>query len=150
MPKNNYFVLLFLESRTSLRFMLPSVRQIAPRVLLAVLVLNLTGGNWVLLQSVAWSRMLIDYSQLNALPVAIMQTFDGKHPCKMCVEIERESQSEKKSEIQQGSSKIELFNKTEVFVFLVPSHFWIQDLPDFLVFERSESPPLRPPRSLWV
>jgi hypothetical protein len=53
--------------------------------LLAILVAS--GGHWMVLQSVAWTRMLIVNAQSETLTVAVGKTFDGKHPCKMCHQI---------------------------------------------------------------
>jgi hypothetical protein len=47
------------------------------------------GGHWVLLQSIAWTRMLVDYSHDGSLAEAIGKTFDGRHPCKMCLKIRK-------------------------------------------------------------
>ena len=59
------------------------------------------GGHWLVLQSVAWGRMLVDYSRNASLSTAIEQTFDGEHPCPMCTQIKKgrtaEQQSEQKS-----------------------------------------------------
>jgi len=35
------------------------------------------GGHWLVLQSVAWTRMLADFSRQDSLPAAISKTFDG-------------------------------------------------------------------------
>jgi hypothetical protein len=40
-------------------------------------------------QVVAWSGMLVSYSRDNALSEAVAMTFDGEHPCPMCVAIEK-------------------------------------------------------------
>lgn len=40
-----------------------------------------------LLQIVAWSGMLVTYSQEAPLGEAIRQTFDGEHPCPLCLAI---------------------------------------------------------------
>lgn len=45
------------------------------------------GGHWAVLQSVAWARMLADFSRTESLGAAIEKTFDGEHPCPMCLKI---------------------------------------------------------------
>ena len=53
--------------------------------LLVVLALMVSiGAHWALLQTVAWTGMIISYSQDATLAEAISMTFDGEHPCKMC------------------------------------------------------------------
>lgn len=51
----------------------------------------------MVLQSVAWTRMLIANSRTDTLPTALVKTFDGKHPCKMCHQI-REGREEERHE----------------------------------------------------
>jgi hypothetical protein len=61
------------------------------------------GGHWMVLQSVAWTRMLIVNSRSDTLPVALSKTFDGKHPCKMCHEIREGREAERhESSIASG------------------------------------------------
>ena len=50
----------------------------------------------MVLQSVAWTRMLIANSRSDTLPVAMAKTFDGKHPCKMCHQIREGREGERR------------------------------------------------------
>ena len=52
-----------------------------------IAVLAMCGGHWFALQSVAWGRMLISFSQQDSLGTAIAKTFSGKHPCSLCLQI---------------------------------------------------------------
>lgn len=61
-----------------------------------VLVLSL-GLHWALLQTVAWTGMILSYSQENSLREAISMTFDGEHPCAMC-KVVRESRTAEKEQ----------------------------------------------------
>jgi hypothetical protein len=45
------------------------------------------GGHWVALQSFAWARMLMDYSRTESFATAVRKTFDGDHPCSLCLKI---------------------------------------------------------------
>lgn len=67
---------------------------------LAALFLML-GGHWAILQGVAWTRMLAGYSRTGTISEAIEKTFDGEHPCKMCVEIKKGRQQERERESQR-------------------------------------------------
>jgi hypothetical protein len=62
--------------------------------LIAVLLAN--GGHWAVLQSIAWSRMLVEYARENSVVEAVQMTFDGEHPCEMCHRIEAGRQQEDK------------------------------------------------------
>jgi hypothetical protein len=114
------------------------------------------GGHWLALQSVAWTRMLVEFSRTDSLPEAIGKTFDGKHPCKMCVSIREGRQQEEREQreaplIKREKSREFLCDSRRVFVTF-PSDlardavpFIPQPLADFV-----DSPPTPPPRSLAV
>jgi len=46
--------------------------------------IQILGGHWMALQSVAWLTMVIDYSKQTTLGDALEKTFDGAHPCALC------------------------------------------------------------------
>ncbi len=79
---------------------------------------SLTGGHWVVLQTVAWAQMLHDYSRTAPIAEAIERTFSGDYPCTMCIKIGEGQQKEGKA-----PATVKLDKKTEVFL---PS---TQDLP---------------------
>lgn len=56
------------------------------------------GAHWAVLQSIAWGRMVADYSRGQSLAVALSQTFDGEHPCSMCLEIRNGRQAEQQEQ----------------------------------------------------
>lgn len=58
--------------------------------LLLALAFWVAGGQWLLLQSVAWVNMVRDYSQNQTLCQALTKTFDGNHPCPLCRFIQKE------------------------------------------------------------
>lgn len=61
-----------------------------PRVAVAACLLAVflaSGGHWVVLQTVAWARMLADFSRVDSWGVAVRKTFDGQHPCPLCLKI---------------------------------------------------------------
>ena len=45
------------------------------------------GGHWFALQSIAWSRMIADFSHRDSLGTAIAKTFSGKYPCSLCLQV---------------------------------------------------------------
>ena len=74
-----------------------------------VLVLVLTLGlHWALLQTVAWTGMIIAYSQEDSLSTAISKTFDGQHPCPMCKAIKQGRAEEKKQDQQKSDNRLKL------------------------------------------
>ena len=46
--------------------------------------LHLSGGHYGVLQCIAWSKMLIEYSSTDGLLEGAQKTFDGTNPCDMC------------------------------------------------------------------
>jgi hypothetical protein len=114
--------------------------------LLIVALLCATGGQWALLQSVAWAAMLANNARTECLADAITQTFDGRHPCPLCRRIQQSRQSEKKSDLQTETKKLEYPRETVVFVFTAPGHFFLlgdRGSPALLL---PEAPPTPPPR----
>ena len=66
---------------------------------ITVLALVLTLGlHWALLQTVAWTGMVINYSQANPFPEAVSMTFDGEHPCRLCKVIKQGRTEEQRQE----------------------------------------------------
>ncbi len=61
-------------------------------------VLATLGGDWFALQSVAWARMVVDYSRQGSVAKAIQSVFDGAHPCSVCLKIREGLQQEQKHE----------------------------------------------------
>jgi hypothetical protein len=53
----------------------------------AVLMLALSGGPWLALQTAAWARMLVTYSQQEGLLQGVTMTFNGRNPCSLCKSI---------------------------------------------------------------
>ncbi len=57
-----------------------------------------SGAQWFMLQSFAWSRMFLSYSQSASIGEALEKTFDGEHPCALCEHIrsaKKETQHDK-------------------------------------------------------
>ena len=78
---------------------------------------SMVGGHWVVLQGVAWARMVHEYSSQESLSFAVQKTFSGRHPCSLCKKIALGKQKEKKT-----SATLEKINKkTEGFIECVAS-----------------------------
>ena len=57
----------------------------------------LAGGHWAILQTGAWTGMIVAYTKDGNVSTAISRTFDGKHPCALCCAVrEGRKQEEKK------------------------------------------------------
>ena len=72
---------------------LRGLRSLTAGVLLLLLA---TGGPRFLVQTIAWTSMLATYAQHDSLGAALGKTFDGRHPCKLCLEIRQDKQKEQR------------------------------------------------------
>jgi hypothetical protein len=117
-----------------------------PRGVIALALASSIGLHWTVLQVVAWAGMIVGYSQEAPLGEAVVKTFDGQHPCKLCKEIARGKQSEKKSEHNLWLGKLEFSYAASLFIFCAPSSFnevWYEGgRADLLTY----APPIPPPR----
>jgi hypothetical protein len=68
------------------------------------------GAHWAILQSVAWTEMVITYSRHASLREALEKTFDGKHPCKLCRMVKAGRKSERNQNRRKVSLKLDPFN----------------------------------------
>ena len=78
--------------------MLASVTLRLARFLALIAAMQILGGHWAALQSVAWVTMVIDYSKQSSLGVALEKTFDGAHPCSLCNTVSKGRSDERRNE----------------------------------------------------
>jgi hypothetical protein len=106
------------------------------------------GGQWPVLQVVAWANMIREYSQMVPLATAVQMTFSGHYPCALCKALAQKNQSEDNNKIAALVSH----EKKLLPAALVMSVPETDNSP--LVFRtaqprletRSDSPPTPPPR----
>jgi hypothetical protein len=121
----------------------------AGRILSVVALAYLVGGHWAILQSIAWVGMVSQYSQHQDIGTALVQTFDGKHPCPLCLAIAKKRQTENRQVAQNVTGKL-------VAVLLEPAWTASQSGKCLVYFEiehqpeaRRAAPPIPPPRAGW-
>ena len=68
------------------------------KLLILCCALYLSGAHWTILQTTAWTGMLVSRSLNASVSEAIQTTFDGKHPCGMCSAIADGKQNEERSQ----------------------------------------------------
>jgi hypothetical protein len=117
-------------------------------VLLIIALLGATGTHWFVLQSVAWTAMFADNLHSGSISDAIERTFDGKHPCRLCREINNGKQSEKKSDVRFEWKQLEFSFAPDVFRFDPPMQFPRIQSPNDSAGLLTHAPPVPPPRSL--
>jgi hypothetical protein len=106
------------------------------------------GLHWLTLQSIAWTSMIIDYSKRGTLCQAIAQTLDGAHPCSLCRVVNNANSTEKKSDLQAPSPKIDMICVWQPASRLRPFIPFEYTLGEFCFSQIGQSPPVPPPRSL--
>jgi hypothetical protein len=106
------------------------------------------GLQWLALQSIAWTAMIVDYSKTGSLCEAIVKTLDGAHPCSLCHVVNKANTAEKKADLQLLTPKIDmicLWRATSSFQPFVSVEY---TTGDFSFDKVGRSPPVPPPRSL--
>lgn len=105
---------------------------------------SIAGGHWAVLQTVAWTGMVIEYSKDSPLAAALVKTFSGKAPCKMCKTIEAGKEKESRLPATvKADKKIDKFlaRSGQEIPIPRPTHFSYPPIPDAMVPMRSASPP---------
>jgi len=120
------------------------------KLLIFCCALYLSGAHWIVLQSTAWTGMVISRSMTASVAEAVESTFDGQHPCPLCSAItdgkQTEGQAEKNFALlrKAGDLKFTQFN----FAVLEPclAQNWAE-WPPYSPHGslRSEAPPTPPP-----
>ena len=90
--------------------------------------------------------MIVSYAKQQSVCIAIVQTFDGAHPCSLCHAVSKGKTSEKKSDLQSLTPKIDLIcgaRTIRVLPLFAPFDYgtW-----SFSSSEIGHTPPVPPPR----
>jgi hypothetical protein len=92
--------------------------------------------------------MIIDYSKRAPLRQAITQTFDGAHPCSLCHAVNKGKNSEKKSDLQLATPKIDMIYGSRAIRLVPPFRSFEYASADFSFSDIGQSPLVPPPRVL--
>jgi len=122
-------------------------------LLALIALIQIAGGHWAVLQTVAWTGMAVDYSRAYGVAHGLSRTFDGAHPCPLCQEVKQGRQAEQKQmpkEIDLKFAKVELLSPEGVSVadVLRPAAQAEWFSAPFRLASRIVAPPTPPPRSL--
>jgi len=115
--------------------------------LLAMLMAN--GGHLAVLQSYAWASMFVEFSRQGSVAGALAKTFDGKHPCKLCLKVQECRKREQHKPAIVWTGKLDLLNCPQSSAPSLTSATVETETPfrsslhDLLVL----SPPKPPPRA---
>ena len=114
--------------------------------LLILALLGATGGHWAVLQTIAWSGMLIENLQADAWQTAVAKTFDGEHPCHLCHQIKAGKKAEKKAPLPELEKKLKLFCEAQKFNLIAPADFTLLCWVNLSCCYHPLRPPKPPPR----
>ncbi len=122
------------------------IARYARLVVIVMLVLT-TGLHWALLQSVAWTGMLLENLSRTSVAEAVVKTFDGKHPCPLCKAIDCGKKTEKKNQWVVELKKFEMLKPATVFASAPSPDYtflpaWQETYSTF-----QSPPPVPPPRA---
>ena len=104
------------------------------------------GGHWMLLQSVAWVRMAVVFSEKAPLAQSLRMTFDGKHPCKLCKAVQEGRHSAKEERPGKSGTKLDLVCFRSLLVMVPRAGGGSVVAQSNALEQRSEPPPTPPPR----
>jgi hypothetical protein len=129
-------------------FTLVCVRHRVAQATVALSLILTVGGHWFFLQSVAWAGMFAKFSQSCSVTEALVKTFNGKNPCKLCLTVQQGKKSEQKQETINVETKLDFFLVDRTAICLCPGfgNFELTSSNSDLVLARFERPPTPPPR----
>lgn len=103
-------------------------------------------GHWMLLQSIAWTRMTVQFSKTVPVTQAVVEAIGGKRPCKRCHEIAKGRAKEERKDSQKTKKKTEPLFCSTVQTLGEPFHSLLRYKPDApLPFSYMRPEPLGPP-----
>lgn len=121
--------------------------RVLHRCLLVTLLTLSVGFHWAFLQSLAWTGMVVRYSQGTSLSEALRKTFDGQHPCSICRLVEEGRSHESQPAVLKVESKIELALAPRIEAFLHrPSDPVLPRSFETCIPALRAAPPVPPPR----
>lgn len=83
------------------------MRQLGRWLLIGTLLVSM-GGHLALLQTIAWTQMLVDFSTTDSISTAVGKTFDGEHPCPLCKAVKKTKSEEEKKPLVKSELKKEI------------------------------------------
>ena len=123
-----------------------TVLRKASRLIVILALLASVGGHWAVLQSVAWTRMIIERTHADSFATAVKTTLDGEHPCDMCKRITEGKQSERQEEKMQVNVKLDMLCELRLIAIVPPSQPMNFPSSPTEGTPRVERPPVPPPR----
>ena len=115
------------------------------RVIVFFAAVQILGGHWLALQSVAWVGMIAKYARGEALVVAIEKTFDGAHPCGLCKVVKSGREQEQKEQEQKVIVKLDAVLAATTTLRAPQASDWKYFVSVPVIAARNLAPPTPPP-----
>lgn len=116
--------------------------------LLLVLALCVSVGlHWAAVQTLAWTQMLVSYTQQASFPEAVKKTFDGEHPCDLCKAVQTGQSQEKKREFVVSALKWDAVLTASASLRRPVAQPWLYPRLASALTGRVDGPPTPPPRA---
>lgn len=106
------------------------------------------GLHWTVLQSVAWMTMLVNYSTATSFSDAVEMTFDGQHPCKLCIAVAEGKKTERQQALLKSFAKADWVLSSDVVCLTRPPATRLAMTDVVTPLPLRSPPPLPPPRLL--
>ncbi len=108
------------------------------------------GGHLVLLQTVAWGNMMVEFSSRDSFSEAVDKTFDGEHPCHLCKVVKKSKSQEQKNPILKAEMKWDVALPSPVEVPLPRSTDLVFRVTEFFgaYTQVHLAVPMQPPRGV--
>lgn len=108
------------------------------------------GLHWAILQSIAWTGMVVRFAREGALSQALAKTFDGAHPCCLCKAVQQGRDAEKKQDDYPGkpASKLDFLLISSQLRIFSPRLVMLRSTSPPRVSGRRDPPPRPVPRPL--
>ena len=114
----------------------------------ALAVFQVLGGPLAALQTIAWVRMAVSYSQDDGVGAGLAKTFDGQHMCSLCKAIAKKRDGEQKDLGDVLLNKIYLQCSATPVQLFPPEFYWLHQVDNSAGRESFLEPLLRPPISI--
>jgi hypothetical protein len=106
---------------------------------------QILGGHWMALQSMAWVGMIASYARGEKLVIAIEKTFDGDHPCGLCEVVKKGREQEQKQQVARVIVKLEAVISAVAQIAVPPALDCEYESRVETLAVRSLDPPTPPP-----
>jgi len=113
---------------------------------LIVAMFSACGGHWLLLQSVAWGGMMVEYARTDGIASAVGTVFDGRHPCDLCKQIQQGRSNEGKPDVTTSATRLEFFFTTAPAFIMPIAPSWFQVSANDFFAARWTEPSVPPPK----